>query len=102
MAKATNIPIDVKWLQITATNADWKKIGKSECIKMLTHLHIIRAFEETLSGLNNNGLIHGPLHLSIGHDGAVVGAMSELGTDDLVNGSHRGHHVFLAKALNHT
>jgi len=101
VAKATNIPIDVKWLQITATDTDWKTIGKAECIKMLTHLHIIRAFEETLSGLNNNGLIHGPLHLSIGHDGAVVGAMSELGTDDLVNGSHRGHHVFLAKALNH-
>ena len=60
MAKATNIPIDVKWLQITATDTDWKTIGKAECIKMLTHLHIIRAFEETLSGLNNNGLIHGP------------------------------------------
>jgi TPP-dependent pyruvate/acetoin dehydrogenase alpha subunit len=48
VAKATNIPINVKWLQITATDADWKKIGKAECTKMLTHLHIIRAFEELL------------------------------------------------------
>jgi 2-oxoisovalerate dehydrogenase E1 component len=101
MSKAKKISLNVDWLEITSTDADWKEIGKDECIKMLSHMHLIRTFEEELILLDNQGLVHGPLHTSVGHEGAMVAAMSVLETDDLVNGSHRGHHLFLAKSLNY-
>lgn len=68
---------------------------------MLEQLIIIRRFEERLLKLSVAGVLHGPAHSSIGQDGAAVGAMSVLGSTDKINGTHRMHHQFLAKALNH-
>ncbi|MDQ2689197.1 MAG: thiamine pyrophosphate-dependent enzyme, partial [Chloroflexota bacterium] len=47
------------------------------------------------------GLVHGPAHSSIGQEGGAVGSIVGLRSSDAVNGSHRGHHQFLAKALTH-
>ena len=47
------------------------------------------------------GLVHGPAHSSIGQEGGAVGSVLALTSEDSVNGSHRGHHQFLAKALHH-
>ena len=47
------------------------------------------------------GLVHGPAHSSIGQEGGAVGSVLGLRSDDFVNGSHRGHHQFLAKAFGH-
>ncbi|MGH3386955.1 MAG: alpha-ketoacid dehydrogenase subunit alpha/beta, partial [Nocardioidaceae bacterium] len=44
---------------------------------------------------------HGPAHSSIGQEGGAVGSVLTLTSADAVNGSHRGHHQFLAKALHH-
>jgi 2-oxoisovalerate dehydrogenase E1 component len=52
-------------------------------------------------GLAADGLIHGPAHSSIGQEGGAVGSVLALRPSDTVNGSHRGHHQFLAKALAH-
>jgi 2-oxoisovalerate dehydrogenase E1 component len=51
--------------------------------------------------LSSDGLVHGPAHSSIGQEGGAVGSVLALTSDDTVNGSHRGHHQFLAKALGH-
>lgn len=101
MPKSKKIALDVDWLEIEATSSDWDKTGKSGCLTMLSHMHLIRSFEEALLGLEKHGLVHGPLHVSVGQEGAIVGALSVMRDSDLVNGSHRGHHLFLAKALNH-
>ncbi|RDB42527.1 MFS transporter [Halomonas sp. DQ26W] len=101
MSKSKKIPLDVDWLEIESTSSDWDEVGKVECIKMLSHMQVIREFEEALLVLEKQGLVHGPLHVSVGQEGAIVGAMSVLRDTDLVNGSHRGHHLFLAKALNY-
>jgi 2-oxoisovalerate dehydrogenase E1 component len=101
MSKEKKILLDAPWLEISATATDWNKVGRDECIKMLSHMHLIRAFEEEMIRLDNQGLVHGPLHTSVGHEGAMVAAMSVLKSDDLVNGSHRGHHLFLSKSLNY-
>ena len=101
MPKSKKLSLSADWLEIEATSADWEATGKTACMKMLSHMHLIRAFEEAMLGLEKHGLVHGPLHVSVGQEGAVVGAFSVMGSSDLVNGSHRGHHVFLAKALNH-
>jgi 2-oxoisovalerate dehydrogenase E1 component len=68
---------------------------------MLGQLHLIRAFEETVLELAGEGLVHGPAHSSIGQEGGAVGSIAGLRSSDAVNGSHRGHHQFLAKALTH-
>ncbi|WP_281533400.1 alpha-ketoacid dehydrogenase subunit alpha/beta [Cryobacterium breve] len=57
--------------------------------------------EETVLELAGEGLVHGPAHSSIGQEGGAVGSIVGLGSTDAINGSHRGHHQFLAKAINH-
>ena len=51
--------------------------------------------------LAGEGLVHGPAHSSIGQEGGAVGSIVSLRSTDAVNGSHRGHHQFLAKAITH-
>jgi 2-oxoisovalerate dehydrogenase E1 component len=62
---------------------------------------LIRTFEELVLELAGAGLIHGPAHSSIGQEGGAVGSIIGLTSQDTVNGSHRGHHQFLAKVLGH-
>ncbi|OZB33374.1 MAG: MFS transporter [Ferrovum sp. 34-44-207] len=66
---------------------------------MLERLVLIRRFEERLLELSTSGVLHGPAHSSIGQEGAAVGAISVLTATDKINGTHRMHHQFLAKAL---
>lgn len=66
---------------------------------MLERLVLIRRFEERLLELSTAGVLHGPAHSSIGQEGAAVGAISVLTATDKINGTHRMHHQFLAKAL---
>jgi 2-oxoisovalerate dehydrogenase E1 component len=89
------------WVQIAATTADWDAADADLLLNMFSQLSLIRAFEEFVLGLAGEGLVHGPAHSSIGQEGAAVGSVLSLTSEDSVNGSHRGHHQFLAKALGH-
>nr|WP_237739347.1 alpha-ketoacid dehydrogenase subunit alpha/beta [Microbacterium yannicii] len=88
-------------MQLSTTAADWKAADPQLLGTMLAQLHLIRAFEETVLELAGEGLVHGPAHSSIGQEGGAVGSIVGLRSSDAVNGSHRGHHQFLAKALTH-
>ncbi len=66
---------------------------------MLFELFLIREFETRLLELKDAGLVHGPVHSSIGQEGAAVGVMHALDPQDAVASTHRGHHHFLAKAF---
>ena len=101
MSESKALEIDAPWLEITATPSDWDEAGPKTLHKMLNHMHLIRAFEEEILNLDREGLAHGPMHVSVGQEGAVVAAMSLLDTGDSINGPHRGHHLFLAKTLNY-
>lgn len=101
MPTSKNLSLEVPWLEIGATDSDWDEAGRSECSRLLNRMHLIRSFEEEMLQLDREGLVHGPLHSSIGQEGAMVAAMSLLRAGDLVNGPHRGHHIFLAKTLNY-
>src|SRR6202042_2369401 len=90
-----------EWNELTTTAADWKAADPALLATMLGQLHLIRAFEETVLELAGEGLVHGPAHSSIGQEGGAVGSIAGLRSSDAVNGSHRGHHQFLAKALTH-
>ncbi|MCU1582480.1 MAG: 2-oxoisovalerate dehydrogenase component [Microbacteriaceae bacterium] len=89
------------WVELSTTPADWKKADPRLLATMLGQLHLIRAFEETALELAGESLVHGPAHSSIGQEGGAVGSIVGLGSTDAVTGSHRGHHQFLAKAINH-
>src|SRR5450756_2236347 len=89
------------WVELTATTDDWDAADPALLTAMLNQLVMIRTFEEYVLELAGAGLVHGPAHSSIGQEGGAVGSILALTSEDSVNGSHRGHHQFLAKALSH-
>ena len=99
MAKRKRLNTGIEWVQLETTAADWKAADPELLGTMLGQLHLIRAFEEAVLDLAGAGLVHGPAHSSIGQEGGAVGSIVSLRPADAVNGSHRGHHQFLAKTL---
>src|SRR5215213_1895676 len=89
------------WVQLVTTDADWDAADPALLRTIYAQLVWIRAFEQYVLDLAGAGLIHGPAHSSIGQEGGAVGSVLALSSEDSVNGSHRGHHQFLAKALHH-
>lgn len=89
------------WIEIVTTNSDWDEASPALLKNMLSQLVLIRTFEEYVLELSSASLIHGPAHSSVGQEGGAVGSAIALTSSDTVNGSHRGHHQFLAKALTH-
>jgi 2-oxoisovalerate dehydrogenase E1 component len=92
---------DAGWTELTATADDWDAADPDLLTAMFHQLVLIRTFEEYVLDLAAAGLVHGPAHSSIGQEGGAVGSVLALTPGDQVNGSHRGHHQFLAKALAH-
>ena len=101
MPRVKRLAPAAEWNELSTTAADWKAADPALLATMLGQLHLIRAFEETVLELAGEGLVHGPAHSSIGQEGGAVGSIVALRSSDAVNGSHRGHHQFLAKALTH-
>ena len=99
MPQLTPLQLEADWFELTTTRADWQSAEPALLGTLLTSLHLIRAFEETVLELAGEGLIHGPAHSSIGQEGGAVGSCLALRATDQVNGSHRAHHQFLAKSL---
>jgi 2-oxoisovalerate dehydrogenase E1 component len=101
MAITTPLSPAVEWVELVCEQSDWDKADPTLLRTMISNLHLIRAFEEKVLELVGEGLVHGPAHSSIGEEGGAVGSILALRGHDQVNGSHRGHHQFLAKALNY-
>ncbi|MCR2762549.1 thiamine pyrophosphate-dependent enzyme [Microbacterium sp. zg.B48] len=101
MPKRRRLQTGVEWVQLQTTPADWQAADPALLSTMLGQLHLIRAFEESVLDLAADGLVHGPAHSSNGQEGGAVGSIVGLRSTDAVNGSHRGHHQFLAKAIHH-
>lgn len=87
------------WREISATDADRAALDPATGLTMLAQMSLIRAFEEKVLELAAQGLVHGPAHSAIGQEGGAVGSALAMRPGDQVNGSHRAHHQFLAKAL---
>src|ERR1019366_3256641 len=87
------------WERIETTEKDWDLAEPQLLTNMYSQLVVIRTFEEYVLELAAEGLVHGPAHSSIGQEGGAVGSVLALKDGDTINGSHRGHHQFLSKAL---
>ena len=96
-------PLDpaAPWVDVVATEDDWDAAEPALLTTMYAQLVLVRTFEELVLTLAGEGLVHGPAHSSIGQEGGAVGSVLGLTSEDTVNGSHRGHHQFLAKVLHH-
>lgn len=101
MTRHIQLAPDVEWIQLTTTEQDWQEADPALLKTMLVQMQIIRSFEEAVLELASEGLVHGPAHSSIGQEGGAVGSIVNLRSGDGINGSHRGHHQFLAKGLAH-
>ena len=101
MAVHTPLTPASPWVELSTTEADWDAASPQLLTGLLTQMVLIRTFEEYVLELAAAGLIHGPAHSSIGQEGGAAGSVLALRSDDTVNGSHRGHHQFLAKAIAH-
>ena len=101
MPDITPLQSQAPWVEFQANDSDWQNAVPAVLGTLLTHVHLIRAFEETVVGLAMEGLVHGPAHSSVGQEGGAAGSLALLRTTDQINGSHRGHHQFLSKALAH-
>lgn len=99
MPKSKTLTLEAPWVEIESTQKDWDDAEPELLKTMLAQLHIIRAFEETALEFASQKLVNGPLHSSIGQEGGAVGSIINLTAQDQINGSHRGHHQFLAKTL---
>ena len=101
MATTTKLKPAAQWVELRTTKSDWDSADPKLLQTMLVQLNLIRAFEEYVLELAGQKLINGPAHSSIGQEGGAVGSVLPLVSADQINGSHRGHHQFLAKALGH-
>ncbi|MFI8484006.1 alpha-ketoacid dehydrogenase subunit alpha/beta [Streptomyces rubrogriseus] len=101
MAKHSKLSAEQPWVELSLTAADRKQADPDVVLRMLAFTQWVRTFEEYVVELAAEGLVHGPAHSSIGQEGGAVGSLLDLRSDDFVNGSHRGHHQFLAKAFGH-
>jgi 2-oxoisovalerate dehydrogenase E1 component len=99
MSTHNSLQPSAPWVELVVSDADWDAADAHLLTGMFSQLVLIRAFEEYVLELATAGLIHGPAHSSIGQEGGAVGSVFALSVEDTVNGSHRGHHQFLAKVL---
>ena len=80
--------------------------GGETLVAALRHMMVVREFESMLASFKAKGAYQdiaytykGPAHLSIGQEGAAVGAALALQPGDHIFGSHRSHGEFIAKGL---
>lgn len=93
------LKVSAPWKELHTTSKDWEAANPQLLESMLTCMHLIRTFEKSALDCSMKGLIHGPVHSSIGQEGGAAGSILALKPGDKISGSHRGHHHFLAKAL---
>ena len=101
MPKEGMLTPSASWVSLASEPADWAAAEPKLLDSMLTSMMLIRAFEEKVLDLAGRGLVHGPAHSAIGQEGGAVGSALAMRGSDQINGSHRGHHQFLAKALHY-
>ena len=99
MTLRTSLVPASEWVQLTSTEQDWSQADPGLLGSLLSHMQLIRGFEECVLELAGEGLVHGPAHSSVGQEGGAAGSIVGLTVADQINGSHRGHHQFLSKAL---
>jgi len=99
MSTVTPLSPRTHWLELRTDSRDWEQTDPDLLQAFLTSMILVRVFEEKVLELAGQGLVHGPAHSAIGQEAAAVGSVMAMRTSDQINGPHRAHHQFLAKAF---
>lgn len=86
-------------LTTLGTAIDLTDVAPDLALRWLREMTLIRQFETVAESLVPTGQIPGGMHSAIGQEAGAVGVISALAADDIVTGTHRSHHVVLAKGL---
>lgn len=76
--------------------------GSSDPAALLEAMLTVRAFESALAAASLSGRFEGPVHVSLGQEGASVGMVSAMREGDVLFSNHRGHGHALAFGLDPT
>ena len=76
MPDITTLSPAAPWVELRSTESDWTNADSKVLGTLLSHMHLVRAFEETVIELAMEGLVHGPAHSSIGQEGGAAGALA--------------------------
>ncbi len=82
---------------LVEATASFDGVTSADAASMLYQLLLIRSFEQWL--VDNETLVHGPLHSSIGQEAVAVGAIAALQRQDQIASTHRAHHHVLARVV---
>jgi 2-oxoisovalerate dehydrogenase E1 component len=99
MSTCTSIKPDAECCRFETSEKDLTGIPKSTLAQILFYLYAVREFETALLELQEKGLVHGPVHSSIGQEAVAAGIAAALGKKDYVGSTHRAHGHFLTKAI---
>ncbi|MDR0485949.1 MAG: thiamine pyrophosphate-dependent dehydrogenase E1 component subunit alpha [Elusimicrobiota bacterium] len=80
--------------------SDISKYPKEMLLGFYEKMVRARKFEETAADCFTKGMLAGNIHLGIGQEGCMVGAISSLKETDFVTTTHRGHGQGLCKGSN--
>jgi 2-oxoisovalerate dehydrogenase E1 component len=84
---------------LKVSSEDMGNATKENLVRMLFLLYLVREFETAVLDLNDLGLVHGPVHTSIGQEAVAAGMAVALRKSDLVGSTHRAHGHFISKAF---
>ncbi len=99
--KTRTINVRSKLTLVTSSKAEIDVIPRATAKRMLFSIFLINAFERSVIDLKSNDCVWGPIHISIGQEAVAAAAMAGLRSEDMITGSHRAHHITLAKILEH-
>ncbi len=99
--KKTKTRVDARIWEWASETSDLKGIDPVKARRILFDIYLINAFEHRLLDLKKADCIWGPVHTSVGQEGAAAAAVAALRTTDKFLATHRSHHQFLAKVLEH-
>lgn len=74
-------------------------MNTDDLLEAYRRMSLIRAVEERIARLYQEGVVPGFVHLSVGQEAVAVGTLLHARTDDVITSTHRGHGHVLAKGL---
>ncbi len=81
--------------------SDLRTISSPLLARMLFCINLINEFEESLLKLKKDDCVWGPVHSSIGQEAIAAASAAAIRPSDKFFGTHRSHHIFLAKTLHY-
>jgi pyruvate dehydrogenase E1 component alpha subunit len=78
---------------------DLSGVDAEQAASWYRSMALIREFETTAEPLVMQGRIPGGMHSAAGQEATAVGVVGALAATDIVTGTHRSHHITLAKGL---